>query len=518
MTIFAPPPLSTTLASGQVTADGGMHAFAGIDMTAWATEFLATVQGLFAPDMAAAIERLDPNRAAALAGLKTQLADAIAATLAPVLIVAGEDAVVPAELVARFRQALLDDLGSAWLRDTLALSLFPPLPAIVGQSAIGPASPASLAEALTWSFQCDIAAPQAMQDELLLSVMLNGMPDPLPVPVAAAGDDPLLEALARFTFEYPGIAPDPDRPADDPDAARRALARMEALVAEVAGAWPNRARPTPDEADRADPATWTYRIDFSPQPALGVTRMPGAPWPRIAGFATPPDSGQATDVYAPLEPPPDDAPLIFTFAGLSATGVQSARAAARVIRNANIVPPDAPEGTGINPAFVYRTPRVAANAPVAPLLEYPSRPFAAGAGAGTLSAAIDDVLAPFLAKPESAGLAVRALRLEVGGAYWFRLAGEGQDEAIRSGNQVFLVRTDVVPAGEASGGAVTAAAFRQGLVDALTGWHAAMQPSDAGASIQLAITLYAAGDRRVPLVRLDAVEIAVPQGRPDWWA
>lgn len=111
----------------------------------------------------------------------------------------------------------------------------------------------------------------------------------------------LFEALARFAAEYPAIAP---YVAEIPKAAfqngnkaiaKKAITRMYELIngaAKTWKAWVNPAlRPASTaDADSAGPGTWQYRVDFSQQGQLTVTRSivtPGGgndssklpPWP-----------------------------------------------------------------------------------------------------------------------------------------------------------------------------------------------------------------------------------------------
>ena len=184
---FAPAPVSTRLMSGSVAARSYSESwagddsdilpdtvleFTGIDMTAWATAFLVSVDALFAPDMAAAIAKLDPDRAVSLARYKRRLAKVIAQTLIPVFVVPGE---VPAVESARtlFHQSLLESLGAGYASaagEGAPLCRCPPLPVISDASAITAQSPASIAEALLWDYAVTIPMPEVVQDELLLSV------------------------------------------------------------------------------------------------------------------------------------------------------------------------------------------------------------------------------------------------------------------------------------------------------------------------------------------------------------
>ncbi|WP_066720608.1 hypothetical protein [Sphingomonas pituitosa] len=433
----------------------------------------------------------------------------------------------------------------------LPLRVFPPMPAISAQGAVLPAAPATLADALTWSYRCTVATPQAAQDSLLLSLMLNDSPAAPAARAAArlaeavAGDDPprpdpadLFEALARFSFEYPQIepylaaVPAAAFSGGDAKVARKALERLDTLIAGAVlrwASWINPALVPPtargsygDPLPPVDRATWAYTVDFSQWPNLVVARMPIGialpPWPQIAGFTTPTGSGR-TATYLPQGKPAQGAPLTFTFADLPTTAAQSAHVKASVTRNANLVPPGMPAGTAVNRAFVYCTPEVTAKDPVLPLLDLPSQPFAVGGDAPNLSAAIDAFLAPFLAQTSLAGLTVRQIQFEVGGAYWFTLAQGDRDETIRSGNWIFLAQNTVSIPPALSVGAISAADFQQKLVETLVGWHGGMQPSDAGASIRLPVTLYGMITQGlVPLVRLGMVEIAVPHANPGWWS
>jgi len=551
---FAPAQVSTRLMSGSavvrsygeswagdesdILPPDQARAFSGIDMTAWAIAFLSAVDALLAPDMAAAIAALDPGRAASLAGHKQQLANVVAATLMPVLIVPGEaPAVEPAR--AAFREALLQCLAAAYVSeaDGGPLRAFPQPPAISAVRAITARSPASIAEALLWDCVVTVATPRATQDELLLALTLNGpaalSADAATEAAASAAPDrstaaSLFEALARMTFEHPQIAPHlvELRPGGDAAVARAALERLDALIGNVVLTWPDWfGQPLPPTeagpAPAADQVSWTYRIDFGQPPALLVTRFPLGggllpPWPDIAGFATPLEDGQATASYQASANAVAGAPLTCTWAGLPILQAHRADVAASVTRNDNLVPPGSPGGTHVDPAFIYRTPLVHGAAPVTPFADLPSRLLHIGGHAANLSGALDDLLAPLLAAPSLAGLAMRDLRIEIGASYRASLAAE--DAAIDSDTPIFLAHNILALSPNAPEGSVPPAAFHRSMVDALAAWHAEIRPDDACAAIRFAITLSAAGaEGGSPLAYLGQVEMAVPGAGADWW-
>ncbi|MEO7691686.1 MAG: hypothetical protein ABIS51_20555 [Sphingomonas sp.] len=542
---FAPAPVSTRLMSGSVAVRSYSESwagddsdilpdtvleFTGIDMTAWTTAFLGLVDKLFAQDMAAAIAKLDPDRAASLARYKRRLAKVISQTLIPVLVVPGE---VPAVEPARtlIHQSLVESLGTAYAStagDSAPLRRCAPLPVITDACAITAQSPASIADALLWDYVVMIAMPEAVQDELLLSVVLNDPPaltDATPearvAPQLRSDAETLFEALARTAFEYPQIAPHLAQILAGADAAvaRAALERVEALIGGVTRTWPDWfAQPLPSEAvSAAAQGNWNYRIDFARCPEVSVARMPdehGAlpPWPMISGFTTPAESGQPTASYQPSTSLPAEA-LTFTWVSLPIIWVQQANIAASTRRNANLVPSGSPEGTLVDQAFIYQTPTAAAPESVSPSAELSSQPIPVGAGAATLSAAVDELLAPFLAAPAIAGLALRDVRIAIEAAYRASLA-----DGIDSDMPIFRTQAILALSSTAPAEAIPVAKFRRGVIDALIAWHAAMQPEDSRAAIRFAITLSSAGaDTPSPLARLGQIVAAVPGASADWW-
>jgi len=511
------------------------HGFVGVDMTAWATAFLKVVDTLFTPAMGAAIAALEPDRAASLAAHREVLAEVIAATLVPVLIVPGETVeIAPAR--ALFREALLTGLGRAYapaVGKGDPLRACPALPVISAERAVGAPAAGSIAEALAWSYDLTVATQQAAQDALLLSVVLNDRPTPAAVTVAEspapaaprAEARSLFEALARASFELPQIVPHLVALSAGGDAAvaRAALARIDAVIGDVVSTWPAWfAQPSSQAAPDAGPGAdvWHYAIDFGRLPLLGATRSCDGndalpPWPAILGFTAPAEDAQPAGSYRPSGSDVTGTSLSFTWAGLPALRVQDAHVAARVKRNANLVPAGAPAGTLVDRAFIYLTPAVTGVASVAPAIDLSCQTFPVGVDAPDLSAAMDDVLAQVLAAPTPGGIAMCDVEIGVEACWRVALGDEGA--AAESDIPILRVQSRLALSAVAPEEAVPVAAFRAGLLDAFRSWHAAVQPDDGGARIGLAITLSAVGAQSAPLVRLGRVEIAVPTARPGWW-
>jgi hypothetical protein len=553
---FAPAPVSTRLISGSPTVRSygtswvgddndillpdSVHSFVDIDMMTWVGAFLCATDALFTPKMAAAIAALDPDRAASLAERKQQLANVIARTLIPVLVVPGQvPAVEPAR--ALFHQSLLERLGTAYpseVSDGDPLHLFPPLPVISSVRAVTAQSPMSIAEAVLWDCVATVVTSQAAQDELLLSVIINDLSAPLvdlavKASVAAAPQRSaaatLFEALARMTFEHRQIAPHLAQVLSGGNATvvRAALERLDGLIGDVARTWPDwLARTLPTEAAEVgsasvDLVTWSYTVDFSQLPMLPVTRFAGdngvlPPWPAIAGLVAPMEDGQATDSYQASAGFSAEAPLTFTWAKLPILWAQQVDVAASVRRNANLVPPGSPDGTLVDPALIYRSPAVHGSASVGPFADLPLQPFQFGVGAANLSEAMDDLLTTLLAGPPPAGLTMGDVQIEIDASCRISLGTE--DAPIDSRVPIFLTRNTIALSPNVAGDSIPVAAFRRNVIDALIAWHAAIRPENTRAAIRFAITLSAADAKTpTPLVFLGQAEAIAPIAQADWW-
>jgi hypothetical protein len=447
-------------------------------------------------------------------------------------------------------------------RVPIPLRVFPQSPAFQSQKAETAQNPSSIRAGLLWTYAVDVFTPDTGQDTLFVTFMLNDevMAKLPPAPVRASlalvadDDDPtrpppanLFEALARFAFEYPQMAP---ALADVPAAAfgsgnkavaERALQRFASLVAGVETTWRTWANPALQSLRararhlRAAAAAtadlpgqhWSYEFDFSDirDGKLKVTRsIQGSdaypPWVDIDGFATPTDSGP-TAVYtaghgAPT--PGETATYRLALSKLFLVNTQSAHASAEVKRNLNLAD-GAPAGTTVNEAFVYTTPIVTQKDPLVPY-EAATNTITVGAHTATLRAAVDELLAPFLENPSPSPPA-KQLRLNLDCQYIYTLsqAALSSPQTVASRLPTILARRELVLIGEAVGDEETIAAFKDDLVSALSTWRSHFHPRDVGASLKFGLTVTALiSQTPLPLAYFSDVRIPVPPGNDGWWA
>jgi hypothetical protein len=422
----------------------------------------------------------------------------------------------------------------------IPLRAFPQPPAITLQTA-STATPATLADALNWSYDFNIAVDEIAQDEVNIVLLLNDPPTQTlrkgVRAMAFEGERPppadLFEALARVAYEYPQIAADlATLPAaafagGDPAKALTAAERLIGLVIGVTGTigqWHNPGNPGAVSAwvgartallDATDSpittAQYCYKLDLSDTSNLSVTRSINGstdlpPWPAIEGYAAP-ASTTGTGVYVGAWP--TSGPLAFSLPNLFMISLQSAHVKANVVRNANL-------GTHVNNDFIYTTDYVELMDPALPLQEADGV-LTAGAGAPSLAAAVDALFAPFAAGPVMPGVTATSMRLSVNASYLYTLAqGDQGGQQLTATIPIFLADNDV--ALSAGGSGETLAAYKATMVAALGQWQASVLPSTVGAALNFAVTLYAEiSDKPVPLARLSKVQIPVPAAQPGWW-
>ena len=442
----------------------------------------------------------------------------------------------------------------------IPLRAYPGAPALPAQAAQVPPPPpiAKVEDALRWRYAFTVTESQSAQDRLFLSLTLNQPPREVVTLAPAVGrafaaagpQDPprpapkdLFEALARFTFEYPQIAPYLAKvPAaafqgQGVEVAKKALERFGDLVEGVATTWAAWYRRGETRFARAfaggnpnlPQETWSYVVDFQKRPDLLVSRaIQGSPslppWPEIQGYRTPTDPGPKA-LYARLSADagggePLAGRLKTAVPGLFLPTRQSARTTAFLDRNANLVPAGAPAGTTVNPKFVYTTPAVDLPDPVVPLQEV--------AGALTLpqetslTKALDALFAPFVSGGDPS-LQVKELRFSLDIFYQYQLARGGTDQVLVSSTPAFLVREDVATPANTSGTPTrTLAQVRRELATSLAGWYRALRPSDQEASLAFAFTVYATlgatTGSQLPLARFRAIQVPVPENDPGWWS
>jgi hypothetical protein len=388
------------------------------------------------------------------------------------------------------------------------LHAYPPRAQLVEQS-IGAAHdpPATLSQAVEASYALTLARPSAAQDDLHISILLNGAPPEHDEREPLRGA-PLLAPLARlldFQTRYAKTAATAIR-AGAPDAAQWARAVV-ALLEEVTAAWGTQGSTAETGTSTCD---FVLRVPDQTKPnrlllwRTGTNLTPDPGWPTIEGMegAPAPDGAMAYTLGSSA----DGAQPTLVWTDLSVLTNQSISATARIVRN------DCLAGGGrshrprtTNPSLVYRGPAVAFPAPAVPGLEVPGRLTIRSTSLGdAVTQLVTGVMQP------SAPEAQVDWDLQV--AYSFAPAsGEGQP---RSEVPVLRVRTSVTTAATPPPDVRTPAQYAAAIEEALADWHRDLAPSGEGAAVRFAVTLFATGGDR-PLVRLPDVEAPVAQ--PGWW-
>jgi hypothetical protein len=442
----------------------------------------------------------------------------------------------PATLPQGRDNTLTASLGAP--RIPIPLRSYPPLPKLARATATQDTPPDKISridQALSWTYALSVEHLKAEQDTLILTLTFNEPPDAAPKVLAMApsaggsgrsGD--LFDALARYSFEYPHLAPDIATLAaggsPDAEAALKAFRDIATDVSAAWGAWTPPGPPaTADEMaarEGAGTETWTFAMDETTDGTLSfsATWKPATrarpPWPRIAGYAHPPQettgkSGEPRAVYTLSGARPQQ--IRMSWAGLFVLDYQSARASACIERNGNL---GDEVGEATNPAFVYRTETVRMPTPSVPLIGVPGT--LALPDASDLQGAITAMLDAMRTAPSGA-LHVSShpaeLWLEGPISYAFRLLANGGSD-VRSTLPLFLMETAI----EADEPSSTAASVAEANI---ADWRKAMTPKIDHSAMSFRLTIFATrivrGAEKLPLVQFQDLSVAVPDDPSGWW-
>ncbi|HEX3145948.1 MAG TPA: hypothetical protein VHQ64_18385, partial [Pyrinomonadaceae bacterium] len=438
----------------------------------------------------------------------------------------------------------------------IPLRTFPQAPTLFKQAATADTGDNPLAQ-LDWDYELTVSTLRDVaQDELWLELTFNDLVNSVgsnPGATSNAEGHPitsrslerpppadLLEALARFTWEYPQILPDlqkvPERAyssSSDP-APDLALERMVALVGGVRNridSWKDPAHPDARAAARlqasnANPSvphfSWLYKIepekgrDGSPTGNLLLTRtiddqniLP--PWPTIAGYSTPSSSGEQA-VYALSGKEP--AQWVVTWKGLYLMTHQSARIAAWVERNDDLS--EDPDVFATNPAFIYKTPVVTFGSPIVPLIDIetaqpqPQQP--------AFLQALNNVFTVFTQRDNDNRTPLELkFTVEIGYEYVVATTQDNQNQ-LTTRAPIFFARGDVAtPANQSGTPPQTLDAFEKNTAEMLQQWQAAQKPNPTDAFISLRLTVFATvSDGQLPLAVFRDIQLPVGPDQ-SWW-
>ncbi|HEX5526857.1 MAG TPA: hypothetical protein VFX44_06615 [Solirubrobacterales bacterium] len=463
---------------------------------------------------------------------------------------------------ARFVEHLLDHEQekygyepSEWLRfvreykaDPLDFSLgnfqvpvpsrrFPSTPVLEGQSATQVTSKGEeLTEFLFWKYESGVLLGELeAQDILRLAVTYNRPLESPPKAMTALDEEEptLFEALAAFTVAWQALRPPLQGLPDDSssEAAKRAVTIFVQQAQRVAGAWARhyetlRAEAFTAPSERID----HYAFDFAkkakneiqvyaqvPSTSSGEGDEKAIVWPLLNGEEAgppepakdPPDSGRWYVATYEFKAPPsgDAAKLQLEWAPLDVLALQTGCSAGWLTRNADL---SGGSNLPTNSAFVYKTPEVAFNNPVVPLIIAPE---VSSPSEGSLATTLEKALAP-LAR---AGTGVAKQRLlKVWCDYEFTLVSDGSGEAIRSRNPILLAdEIELLPEKATEKNSSTLEEICQELEENCGTWFEYFRPSRNEAKLLLAIVLLADLEgAKLPLVRVEALRLDVLSA---WW-
>jgi hypothetical protein len=413
------------------------------------------------------------------------------------------------------------DVPMGQLDIPIPLRAYPSPPRLVRQAAVASVgSPTNITDALLANYQLALARPLVAQDDLHLSIEFNRAAAGLKGAADAGGQ--LFAALANFqTFQAQHLQTATDAITRNGAAAGQWLADIVQLVQAVADAWqavpasPQVLASEVDEPPIPAPYTWDFMLQVPDESNPSVMMLTwtgdGAPpadaWPTIETA-----SGQTTQQPNVMKYTlPGGANLdepTLTWAGLSVITVQSVSASAWIVRNETLA------GCGgqtqpleTNPAFVYSTGTVTFASPVIPLLEVGGT---LTIQASSVDDAVNQLVTQVMTPTSPASQVGWGLQVE----YAFLLV-TGQSGQLQTKLPVFLARTDVSTAETPAAGVETPQQIVSALQGALKSWYGDFHPSDEGASLAFALTVFAANSQQ-PLARL--FDIEAPISGPGWWS
>ncbi|HEU5063750.1 MAG TPA: hypothetical protein VFT79_11450 [Solirubrobacterales bacterium] len=415
----------------------------------------------------------------------------------------------------------------------------PSTPMLEGQSAtqVTPgAKGEKLSEFLTWKYESGVQLSELeAQDTLWLAVTYNRPLKSSPELSADADEDKptLFQALAAFTVAWQVLRPHLQGLPDDSSsaAAEGAIAAFVKQARRVAGAWARHNDALQAEAVAPSVRIDRYALDFSnkakseirvyaevPSTESGEGDEKSIVWPQVNGKGPkspepakdPPEpSGRWYVATYDFEAPPSGqaAKLKLEWTPLDVLSLQTGCCAGWLTRNADL---SGGSNLPTNKAFVYKTPEVAYNNPVVPLIVAPK---VSAASTGTLAETLEKALAP-LAR---AGTGVSKQRLiKLWCDYEFTLVSDGSGEAIRSKNPILLADEIELQSDEKTGkNEATLKEICEELDRNCAAWFEYFRPSREEAKLLLAVVLLADLEgAKLPLVRVEDLELEV---LPEWW-
>jgi hypothetical protein len=412
------------------------------------------------------------------------------------------------------------DVPMGQLDIPIPLRAYPSPPRLVTQAAVASVPGATtVTDALLADYKLQVARPRVAQDDLHLSVEFNGADFSLKGAADSGGQ--LFAALANFqAFQTLYLQTATDAITHNGASAAQWLKDIVQLVQAVADAWQAEAPSASALGGEAGapqipaPYTWDFMLqvpdESNPNVMLlawaGAGAPPAGAWPTIEAATGQPTQQANVMQYTLPDGPNVDEPTL-TWPKLSVITVQSISATAWIVRNETLA------GCGgqtqarrTNQDFVYSTASVTFASAVIPLLEVPGR-------LTIQAASVDDAVGRLVTQVMTPTSPVSQVGLGLQVEYSFVLVS-GQEGQLQTKLPVFLARTDVTTAAQPPDGVETAQQLADALRGALKSWYGDFHPSDTGASLLFALTVFAANSQQ-PLARL--FDIEAPISGAGWW-
>lgn len=415
------------------------------------------------------------------------------------------------------------DVSMGQLDIPIPLRAYPSPPRLVSQGITANAAPATIGDALQFSYDLTLARPQVAQDDLHLSIEFNGAQPTLMG--AAEAPDPLFAALANFqNFQSQYLPAATAAITGKSASAEQWLTDIATLVQAVADAWSSESESLSATSDFDAPPpvpapfTWDFVLqvpDESNNPNVlylswaGEDAPPANAWCLIEGVAgvdwTPIAPYQYTKQYTlPTNGSANLYEPTLSWQDLAIITNQSISTEAWIERNETLA-----GGGGVtNPAFVYTTASVTFPSPVIPLVE-------ASNTITLTSTSVSDAVNQLVTQIMQPTNPVTQVGWSLQANYNFVLVSGNSGQQLTTVLPVFLVKTAVsTVTGQLPPDVESPQALITALEGALVSWYGDFQPSDTYASLLFAVTLFAANSQQ-PLARL--LDIQTPISGAGWW-
>lgn len=424
----------------------------------------------------------------------------------------------------------------------IPLRSFPPAPTLIGQQQIAPQQAATtITDSLTWTYGLEMGLPEAEQDQLYFTVRFN---DPVQVRNKSAAfklaEGPgrpapknLFEALARFVYEYPQLAPHLANIVEvangtsgaDADNANAVIDSLLELSLGVAGTWKDWENPglavNSSTSKTAPASSWSYSLInqlYDTTPAIRLSKMDtDFPWPAISGFEGADVSSDAlVRTYTPTGSTENIKTVNLVFDDLYIMTHQSVNVKAFIRRNDDLVPSNAPTGTTVNDAFVYTTASVTFPSVLVPLNQ--NNTAIEVEDQGSLAQTLEALFNNFIADPNNPEEQLLELRFSLYAESSFTLATNSDmpvNNTVDAGAPILYSGETVATPNNSTGKPELGMNdyIDNHLAPAIENWEQQTATGSASENVYLAMTIYSnVSSQQLPLVIYSELDLPIDNG------